>query len=534
LADKVGNYQSLDAAALAKLGFPTVLTVINSVSDTTPPELTGLNIAPTAIDVSSGSQAVTFTLDIQDDLAGFAPTCGSYCSYGLISLMSPSGKQNQGELSKQMTLLSGTPEQGQWQIAVNLPQYAEAGKWTISSLWLQDTVGNGNYLSTSSLQSLGFPTSFTVTSSPSDTEPPQLVRVDISPTFVDTSARSATVTATLQATDNLSGILHSYRPISPNVFNNDFYISFQSPSGNQGWFTSFWSQPIAGTDKNGTWQGTADLPQFSEAGTWKPYTAVLVDNAGNTVTYDSAQLAALGVPSLEVIRPSLDVDGTVSDINKETTISDTVFGDRAQVTIPAGVLTQPTTISIDVLNSDLNLPMPVGFSTTGTRFVNIHLDPKPTPPYPAPGITLVLPVDNQTPPGTLLTLYRVDPDTGNLTPEPSAIPGQPVTGTVNADGLSATFTGVASLSTVVGLISSGTVPGDLNGDAVVDCADIAIVKNAFGTKGGQAGFDSRADTNHDKVINIRDLSFVSRELPKETVCRITPTGAVQVTPTVSH
>jgi hypothetical protein len=86
----------------------------------------------------------------------------------------------------------------------------------------------------------------------------------------------------------------------------------------------------------------------------------------------------------------------------------------------------------------------------------------------------------------------------------------------------------------VGLIPSGTVPGDLNGDGVVDCADIAIVKNAFGTKGGQAGFDSRADINHDKVINIRDLSFVSRELPKEIVCRITPTGAVRVTPTVSH
>jgi hypothetical protein len=510
------------------------LTVINSSSDITPPELTGLSFTPAAIDVSSGPQAVTFTLDISDDLTGFDPTCGKSCSYSLINLRSPSGKQTQSELSKQMTLLSGTPEQGQWQIAVNLPQYAEAGKWTISYLGLQDTVGNGNYLSTSDLQSLGLPTSFTVTSSPSDTEAPKLVSLDISPTFVDTSASAATVTATLQATDNLSGILHSYRSISPNVFNDSFYISFQSPSGNQGWGTYFWNQPIAGTDKDGTWQGTADLPQFSEAGTWKPYTAVLVDNAGNTMTYDSAQLAALGVPSLEVIRPSLDVYGTVSDINKETTISDTVFGDRAQVTIPAGVLTQPTTISIDVLNSDLNLPMPVGFSTTGTRFVNIHLDPKPTPPYAAPGITLVLPVDNQTPPGTLLTLYRVDPDTGNLTPEPSAIPGQPVTGTVNGDGLSATFTGVASLSTVVGLIPSGTVPGDLNGDGVVDCADIAIVKNAFGTKGGQAGFDSRADINHDKVINIRDLSFVSRELPKEIVCRITPTGAVRVTPTVSH
>lgn len=86
-----------------------------------------------------------------------------------------------------------------------------------------------------------------------------------------------------------------------------------------------------------------------------------------------------------------------------------------------------------------------------------------------------------------------------LDSEPSVVPG-PVTGTVNADGLSATFTGVASLSTVVGLIPSGTVLGDLNIDAMVDCADIAIMKNAFGTKIAQRGFDSRADTNRDNVI----------------------------------
>lgn len=56
-----------------------------------------------------------------------------------------------------------------------------------------------------------------------------------------------------------------------------------------------------------------------------------------------------------------------------------------------------------------------------------------------------------------MTLYRVDPVSGNLTPEPSIVPGRPVTGIVNADGLSATFTGVAALSTVVGLVPSGEV-----------------------------------------------------------------------------
>jgi hypothetical protein len=42
-----------------------------------------------------------------------------------------------------------------------------------------------------------------------------------------------------------------------------------------------------------------------------------------------------------------------------------------------------------------------------------------------------------------------------------------VTGLVDTNGQTATFTGIASFSTVVGLLSSGQKPGDLNGDGVV-------------------------------------------------------------------
>ena len=287
--------------------------------------------------------------------------------------------------------------------------------------------------------------------------------------------------------------------------------------------TVYLTTPVAGTAINGTWQGVGYLPQYSEAGTWTLTDGNFLDAAGNRASYNTASLQALGVPtSLEVILPSLASDGTIAATGG--TVQDQVFGDRAQVTVPPGVLTQPATVSIDVLSSNLHLPIPAGFTTNGTNFVNIKLDPEPTSPFPAPGLTLVLPLLNQMAPGTSLTLYRVDPVSGNLTPE-LGING-PVVGTVNADGLSATFTGVASLSTVVGLIPSGAVLGDLDGDGQVNCADIAIVRNAFGKKLGQPGFDSRADINHDNVVDIRDLSFVSRHLPSGVVCRITPTGAV--------
>jgi hypothetical protein len=62
------------------------------------------------------------------------------------------------------------------------------------------------------------------------------------------------------------------------------------------------------------------------------------------------------------------------------------------------------------------------------------------------------------------------------------------------------------------------VPGDADSDGDVDCADLALVKAAFGKRVGQAGFDARADVVKDGVINARDLAFVSQHLPKGTAC----------------
>jgi uncharacterized repeat protein (TIGR03803 family) len=65
---------------------------------------------------------------------------------------------------------------------------------------------------------------------------------------------------------------------------------------------------------------------------------------------------------------------------------------------------------------------------------------------------------------------------------------------------------------------SSNVPGDISGDGKVDCADIKVVKASFGKRQGQVGFNAKADVNNDKVVNIRDLVFVSRRLSSGLVC----------------
>lgn len=62
------------------------------------------------------------------------------------------------------------------------------------------------------------------------------------------------------------------------------------------------------------------------------------------------------------------------------------------------------------------------------------------------------------------------------------------------------------------------VQGDLNGDGKVDCADVAIVKAAYGKSRGQAGYDAKADINSDGIVDIRDLAFVTQRLPVGTQC----------------
>ena len=60
--------------------------------------------------------------------------------------------------------------------------------------------------------------------------------------------------------------------------------------------------------------------------------------------------------------------------------------------------------------------------------------------------------------------------------------------------------------------------GDVDGDGVVGCGDVGIVKASFGKRSGQAGFDARADVNKDGVVDARDLAYVSQRLPKGTSC----------------
>lgn len=54
------------------------------------------------------------------------------------------------------------------------------------------------------------------------------------------------------------------------------------------------------------------------------------------------------------------------------------------------------------------------------------------------------------------------------------------------------------------------VPGDANGDGVVDGKDVAIVSKAYNTHPGDPAWDPRADLNGDLVVDGKDIAIVSK------------------------
>ena len=162
------------------------------------------------------------------------------------------------------------------------------------------------------------------------------------------------------------------------------------------------------------------------------------------------------------------------------------------------------------------MPIPQGFNTVASDFVDVELGPHPVTPFLSPGMSVTLPLVNGLPSGTVLQLLRVNPANGTFIPAIS-VAGAYVYGSVGADGLSVSFTGIASLSTVAALVPNG-VFGDVNGDGKVDCKDVSIVKASFGKRTGQSGFDVRADVNHDGIVNVNDLALVTRQVPAGAVC----------------
>ncbi len=113
-----------------------------------------------------------------------------------------------------------------------------------------------------------------------DETPPSVAGLTLSPTSVDTSTSAKSVTVSVHATDDLSGI----SAVQVSLSNGSRWIS--APA----------SLAAGGTRLNGTWEATLTVPKGSAEGSYALSVAV-IDNIGNHRTYSAHELEVLGFPS---------------------------------------------------------------------------------------------------------------------------------------------------------------------------------------------------------------------------------------------
>ena len=276
--DRIGNSKFSYEVDLTAAGFATTFEV-TATPDILPPALQGFVLAPTTIDVSGGDQTVGVTVHFTDDLSGISSGCARF--------RSPSGQQYRYAcFNDPDSRMSGDNKDGVYQSSAIFPQFSEAGTWHTDVVYAYDRIGNSKFSYEVDLIAAGFPTTLDVASNPSDTAAPVLISFGFSPDIIQTATSSGSVGITLHITDDLSGI-------------SSGCARFRSPSGQQYRYACF-NDPdsrTSGNNKDGVYQGSADFPQFSEAGTWHTDAVYAYDRIGNSRFSYEIDLIAAGFPT---------------------------------------------------------------------------------------------------------------------------------------------------------------------------------------------------------------------------------------------
>ncbi|ANM31013.1 hypothetical protein ABI59_17710 [Acidobacteria bacterium Mor1] len=246
--------------------------------DEQPPALVDFDFTPTAVDVTGGSQVVTVTVEVSDDVAGV----------DLVGVTFESPGMTQRRSCNSDTPASGTPNAGTYTCDVTFDGNPEQGVWLVSSITISDRVSRSGSVNTGDLLLRGLPTQLTVTSI-EDVDAPVLTDLTVTPLAVDVSAGAQPVTCAATVTDNLAGVTGlSCQVVSPTEAHRTSCVELF---------------PTSGTPQSGVFDCDLMIPRYGEAGTWL-LEVTLSDAEGNRIEYLSTDLAALAFPDSIVVTSS--------------------------------------------------------------------------------------------------------------------------------------------------------------------------------------------------------------------------------------
>lgn len=250
LEDTIGN------STRTRHNHATKLSVTSAGADTAAPALASYTFTPSSpatLNVTTGPKQVTVTARVTD-ATGVEPPTAKVSS-------DTSTQSARGNL----TLISGTAQDGTYQGTVDIPATAAPGSWTVALDPLTDTVGNA----ASSAHSHA--TKLTVVSNATDTTAPGLASFSYTPTTVNASVDlSSPGGAEVEVEARVTDASGAVPPVA--VLSSD--TTAQTARGTL--------SLVSGTPQNGTYRGTVSLPSTAAPGLWTVALDELRDPLGNT------------------------------------------------------------------------------------------------------------------------------------------------------------------------------------------------------------------------------------------------------------
>jgi hypothetical protein len=241
--------------------------------DITPPVVHSLTLTPAAADVTSSDGIFNAEARVTDDLSGIPD--------GVFLDWTVPGNAN-AVWSGYLTRSSGDGLDGVYAGTLTVKQYSPVGDYPLTmKAW--DRVGNLTTLSSADLQGRGWPSVLHITDANPDATAPSVTAVRVKPATVDVRGGPSQVTVEIDAADSQSGV-------------EGISLFMNGPDYSAGGSRPPIVQRVSGTEANGTWSGTATIPQYAPAGRWR-LTIMVLDHLINVRRLEPDQLAAAGLVS---------------------------------------------------------------------------------------------------------------------------------------------------------------------------------------------------------------------------------------------
>lgn len=268
----------------------SIVPVVNAdVVDDSPPQVTSFTVTPATLDVTLAPQTVILTPHIVDAVSG-VPDFSSR-----LEVSTPAGESLSADahIFSRRNRIQGDGFDGIYKISLTIPAGAPPGEYPIR-FRLVDALGNDVVYGPDAdagevPMPAGFPVAITVINTGAvDTQPPVLTGATVSPGTVNV-AKFEPLNLSLTVQDAQSGVVSAelagavfgLRPVMGGAV---VPVSMSLSAG-------------GGSPRDGTWLGSATLPETLPAGDYLIVGIQLTDALDNVVTYGPAALGLTPYPA---------------------------------------------------------------------------------------------------------------------------------------------------------------------------------------------------------------------------------------------